>query len=94
MKCDSWGINTAVAALTSHLNDAQIHALIKLGASVVIAFDKGISPTADPNIRKLKHFVSVSAIIDNKGLLDDKDAPVDKGREVFNTLYQSKIRLN
>ena len=94
MKCDTWGINNAVAALTSHLNDAQIHTLIKLGVSVVIAFDKGINPTADPNIRKLKHFVSVSAIIDNKGLLDDKDAPVDKGREVFNALYQSKIGLN
>ena len=94
MKCNSWGINTAVAALTSHLNDAQIHALIKLGASVVIAFDKGVNPTADQNIRKLKHFVSVSAIIDSKGLLEDKDAPVDKGREVFNALYRGKIRLN
>ena len=94
MKCDAWGTRNTVAALTSHLNDAQIHTLIKLGASVVIAFDKGINPASDANIRKLKHFVSVSAIIDSKGLLDDKDAPVDKGREVFDTLYQSRIMLN
>ena len=94
MKCDAWGTRNTVAALTSHLNDAQVRILIALRANVVIAFDKGVDISSDANIKKLKHFVSVSAIIDSKGLLDDNDAPVDKGREVFDTLYQSRIRLN
>ena len=94
MKCDTWGIGNAVAALTSHLNEAQIRILIGLGANVVIAFDKGVDIYADANIRKLKHFVKVSAIIDTLNLLEDKMAPVDMGKEIFTQLYRGKVNLN
>ena len=94
MKCDTWGIGNAVAALTSHLNEAQIQILIRLGANVVIAFDKGVDIYADANIRKLKHFVKVSAIIDTLNLLEDKMAPVDMGKEIFTQLYRGKVNLN
>ena len=93
MKCDTWGIGNAVAALTSHLNEVQIRILIGLGANVVVAFDKGVDIYADANIRKLKHFVRVSAIVDTHGLLDDKDAPVDRGKDVFTKLYNNRTRL-
>lgn len=94
MKCDTWGIGNAVAALTSHLNEAQIRILIGLGANVVIAFDKGVDIYVDTNIRKLKHFVRVSAIVDIMNVLEEKMAPVDAGKEVFTELYRGRVNLN
>lgn len=94
MKCDTWGVGNAVAALTSHLNEAQIRLLIGLGVSVVIAFDKGVDVRADTNIRKLSHFTKVSAILDSKNLLTEKSAPVDFGKDTFTELYRGKVNLN
>ena len=94
MKCDTWGIGNTVAALTSRLNEHQLRMLIKLGCHVVIGFDKGVDPEKDPCVRKLRHFVPVSAILDDKGLLQDKDAPVDAGKDVFDILYKDRMRLN
>ena len=93
MKCDSWGIGNAVAALTSHLNEAQIRILIGLGVNVVIAFDKGVDVWADTNIRKLRHFTKVSAIIDAKNLIQEKSAPVDAGKDVYTELYKDAVTL-
>ena len=93
MKCDSWGICNAVAALTSHLNEAQIRILIGLGVNVVIAFDKGVDVWADTNIRKLRHFTKVSAIIDAKNLIQEKSAPVDAGKDVYTELYKDAVTL-
>ena len=94
MKCDSWGIGNTVAALTSRLNEHQLRLLIGLGCDVVIGFDKGVDPKADPNVRKLRHFTRVSAIVDTKNLLQEKMAPVDAGADVFHELYKTKINLN
>jgi DNA primase len=93
MKCDTWGIGNAVAALTSHLNEAQVRLLIGLGVNVVIAFDKGVDVRADTNIRKLCHFTKVSAIIDTLNILEDKMAPVDMGKDIFMGLYQNAVTL-
>lgn len=93
MKMDSWGYHNCVSAETSHLNKDQIKILIGMGLKeVTIAFDK------DVNVRKLDlgllpMFVNVYGVIDKYGLLDDKDAPVDKGRGVWEELYESRVRL-
>ena len=94
MKCDSWGIGNTVAALTSRLNEHQLRLLIGLGCDVVIGFDKGVDPRADPNVRKLRHFTRVSALVDTKGLLTEKMAPVDAGADAFMDLYKTKISIN
>ena len=64
--------------------------LIKLGVNVVFALDKGIDIFEDKHIMRMKPFTAVGYINDRWGLLDDKDSPVDKGKDVFVELYKKK----
>ena len=88
---DTWGIHNAGAILTSHLNPNQMKLLIKLGCRVVFALDKEVSIRQDHNINRLKQFVNVEYIWDGTGLLDEKDAPVDKGPDVWKRLYEGRL---
>lgn len=88
---DTWGIKNTGAILTSHLNPNQMNILIKLGCRVVFALDKDVKIKEDYNIKRLKQFVNVEYIWDKKKLLDEKDAPVDKGIEVWNKLYEGRV---
>lgn len=90
---DSWGIHNCVAILTSHLNDNQTKILIKLGCRVVFALDKDVNIKCDRNIQKLKQYVNVEYIKDISNKLDEKDAPVDKGKNVFKALYRERMKL-
>lgn len=90
---DSWGINNTGALLTSHLNPQQLKLLAKLGVKVVFALDKDVRIRDDHNINKLKNYVKVEYLWDWGDLLDDKDAPVDKGLEVFKELYANKLHF-
>ena len=42
---------------------------------------------------KYKHLVDFYYIFDEQNLLQKKDAPVDKGQEVFEKLYKKKIKV-
>ena len=90
---DTWGIHNTGAILTSHLSKNQMMILAKLGYNVVFALDKDIDIHNDKNIQKLKQYVNVYYLFDKDNLLGEKDAPVDKGEEVFRRLYESKVRL-
>ena len=90
---DSWGIHNTGAILTSHLNPQQLKLLARLGVKVVFALDKDVRIRDDHNINKLKRYVNVEYFWDWGDLLDEKDAPVDKGLEVFKELYANKIKL-
>lgn len=89
---DTWGIHNTGAVLTSHLNQNQMKLLAKLGVTVVFALDKGINILEDENIKRLKRFVPVEYVRDKDDLLEDKMAPVDAGREIWETLYQGRYR--
>lgn len=93
MKLYQYGYRNSVAALTSHINEHQLLPLIKAGCSVVIAFDKGVFPYNDKNIRRLLKFCPVYYTLDRTGLLEDKDAPVDKGAAVWQELYENRIKM-
>lgn len=93
MLADTWGVENCCAVLTSHLNYQQMLFLAKLGVRVVFAFDKEIDITQDVNIQKLKRYVTIEYIYDKRNELDEKMAPVDKGREVFEKLYSERRRL-
>lgn len=93
MISNSWGINNTACAFTSHLNKEQMKTLAKLGCNVVVAFDKDVDIKSDKNIQKLKHYCSVYYIQDTQNLLGDKDAPVDRGKDVFLQLYEGRKRL-
>lgn len=91
MIADSWGIRNCGALLTSHLSQFQLKILAKLGVRVVFALDKEIVIRDDPNIARLKRYVSVDYIWDRDGLIDEKDSPVDKGVETFMKLYEGRL---
>ena len=89
---DTWEIKNCAAILTSHLNPAQMKILAKLGCRVVFALDKDVRIRDDHNIKILKNYIDVDYLWDKADLLDDKDAPVDKGLEVFKQLYAERLR--
>lgn len=91
MIADSWGVKNCGALLTSHLSQFQLKILAKLGVRVVFALDKEVVIRDDPNIARLKRYVSVDYIWDKNGLLDEKDSPVDKGVEAFMKLYEGRL---
>lgn len=95
MKADSWGYHYCVSTETSSINEDQVRLLIRLGVKeVIIAFDKDVKISKiKENTKMLQRFTNVSVIQDKKNLLDDKDAPVDKGPEVFKQLLEERVRL-
>lgn len=93
MIADGWGIKNTGAILTSHLNPYQFQLLIRLGVTVVFALDAEVDIREDQNIRKLMPYVRVEWVRNKDGLLGDKDAPVDRGFEVFQKLYEERRRL-
>lgn len=92
LMADTWGIHNCACLLTSHLNPQQMKLLAKLGVRVVFALDKEVRIRDDHNIARLKQYTNVEYIWDRNDLLDDKDSPVDKGKEVFQTLYEQRLR--
>lgn len=88
----SWGIYNTGALLTSHLNPCQMKILAMLGVRVVFALDKEVRVRDDYNISRLKKYVNVEYFWDKEDLLDEKDAPVDKGIEVFQKLYEGRLK--
>lgn len=92
LKAASWSVTHCAAVLTSHLNPEQMKILAKLGCDVVFALDKEVDIRQDHNIAKLKSYVNVFYLQDKENLLDEKDAPVDKGQEVFQKLYERRMR--
>jgi DNA primase len=95
MHVAAWGINNALAAETSHINNAQSAILVSLGVKeIIIAFDKGVSfQEIKKNTQLLRRFTNVSVMIDKWNLLDDKDSPCDKGEQIFKTLYERRVKL-
>lgn len=89
---DTWHIQNSVALLTSHLNQNQMKKLAKLGCRVVFALDNDINIRNDKHIATLKKFVNVEYLYDFKGLLGEKDSPVDKGYDVFCKLYNTRYK--
>lgn len=95
MHVAAWGFTNCLAAETSHINNAQSAILVELGVKeVVIAFDKGVSLAEVKSTTKLlRRFTNVYVVMDKWNLLDDKDSPCDKGEDVFNMLYERRVKI-
>lgn len=89
---DTWGIHNSGAILTSHLNESQMKLLASLGCNVVFALDKDVSVREDRHISRLKQYVNVEYVYDKDDLLEEKDSPVDKGLEVWQKLYEGRLK--
>ena len=80
MKAYQYGFKNCVAISGSELSPVQAHMLIMLGVDITFAFDNDMD---DEHVRKQAKQIRTRKcfwIKDNLGLLDEKDAPVDKGK--------------
>ena len=91
---DTWGIKNTAAILTSHLSPAQMQILAKLGVRTVFALDKEVIIRDDHNIKRLKKYTEVEYLWDKNNILGEKMAPVDMGKEVFQSLYRQRLRYH
>ena len=92
LKAYTWGFKNAAALSTSHLSTGQMKILMKLGCDVVFMLDQEIDIHKDENIKTLKNYVNTYYYFDYSDLLEPKDAPVDKGVDVFKKLYEERLR--
>ena len=94
--------NIALALSSSHLSDFQIEILKDLGVEeVIIALDKEYEHAGtdeeklyENRLRKTisnrLNFCTVSLLWDVKGLLKQKESPLDRGKEVFLDLFLNR----
>ena len=98
--------SNAVAICVSYFSKSQLDILIKVFKvnHITIALDKEFvnynSPKANAYFSKLwemgreyENYARIDFIIDKKGLLNEKDSPIDKGKDIFNFLYNMKVRV-
>ena len=95
----------SVACCGSNITAYQMQLLMDAGAQeVVIAFDRQFQSIGDQEFQllkkkilkiyaKYKNYVGMSFIWDRKMLTGYKDAPVDKGKEIFLQLFKERVIL-
>lgn len=99
--------NFTVAVCGSSISDIQKEIIINKIIDyqireIIIAFDKQYQTVGDDEYNEwvtkinkqigcLRNYAKVSVILDTHNLLDYKDSPTDKGKDVFLKLYQDRI---
>lgn len=99
------GNDISVAICGSALNNYQVSLLLSLGVQeIIIALDKQYQTIGDKEWERWvqKYYqihnkygkkVQISYMFDFDTLLDYKDSPIDKGKEVFFELYKKRVML-
>ena len=94
--------NCAVAVCGSNFNKFQLDLLMRQThpQEIVICFDKEEKEGSGEYFNKLlsickkyQHYCNFSFIYDRNGLLDMKDSPTDKGKDIFLTLFKERIKV-
>lgn len=92
-----------VAICGSNISKFQINMLLELGVEeIVIGFDRQFEKVDDEEycywkkkiqkvIDRYSELVKITVIWDTNYLLDYKDSPVDKGKEVFEHLFNNRV---
>lgn len=103
MIADGWygENNLMVASCGNKINKFQLNILLSLGVKdIVICYDSMSQTLAEDEIyfkklyemcQKYKQYANFSFIFDRKHLLPYKAAPVDCGREVFESLMRERV---
>lgn len=100
-----FGMENDISVATCGFNilNYQVELLVEAGAKeIIIAFDKQFKQLGDDEWKKLVeklyaihhkfgHSVQVSYIFDTENLLDYKDSPIDKGKDIFVKLAENRI---
>lgn len=103
LQMDSYfGITNSVAKFGSNLSIIQRNLLLELGVKeVVIADDKQYKECSGEEwdsycarvikiAKMFNGYCKVTAIVDDQGVLDYKDSPSDKGKEVWTELFKNR----
>lgn len=97
--------NIAVAVCGSNLIQYQASLLFSLGVNeIIIALDKQYKKPGDDewkklitNFKNISHkyggFAKITFLYDTRGLLDYKDSPTDKGKDVFLSLFKERVEF-
>ncbi len=94
--------NCAVASCGSNLNKFQIDLLMRYCQphEIVVCYDSEEIGNSDKYFQKLykmcqryTQYANMSFIYDFKGLLDLKDAPIDKGADIFYKLLKERVKV-
>lgn len=99
MKAYGWGYKNCASAEKHTLTKEQIDLLVKLRVNIVFAYDCDVdyrNSDVRQDIDKLKRVTNVFVIEDRKKLLggkETKNAPVDCGEEIWETLYSQKRKV-
>lgn len=95
----------SVAVCGSSFINYQAWLLINQGVKeIIICLDKQFQKPGDDEFKKLiknlknihkkyGHFITISYCFDKENLLDYKDSPIDKSKEVFLELYRKRVNL-
>ena len=95
----------SVAVCGSSFIQYQAWLLINQGAKeIIICLDKQFQEKGDDEFKKLVknlknihkkygHYIIISFIFDKENLLDYKDSPIDKSKEIFLELYKNRVNL-
>lgn len=87
----SMGICNAVATGGKKVSSQQINMLTRLCAKVIILFDKDVQREELQGLAdRFVDSVEISAVIDNKNILDDKESPTDNPKKLIKLLKECK----
>ena len=89
----SMGVNNVVALSKNSISKDQLDLLLGLQCDIVLALDKDIEE--EHCIKELEKFGSMcnKYLIQDCWYLDEHDSPFDKGLEIWNHLYDAKIKV-
>lgn len=99
MKAYGWGYKNCASAEKHTLTQEQVELLANLRVNIIFAYDTDVdyrNSDVKQSIDKLKRITNVYIIQDRQGLLGgktSKNAPVDLGEEVWETLYSNKKKV-
>ena len=94
IQADSYGVNNVVAISKKRISDEQLYKIVSLNVDVVLALDKDVGLDELKIIaEEFKGLCSVYAIYDTDDILNDKESPFDRGAQIWDTLYESKIKI-
>ena len=95
--------DVSVATCGNNLLNYQVQLLLSLGVEeIIVAYDKQFKEEGDIEWVRLKNnltnihlkygsYAQISYLFDRENLLDYKDSPIDKGKDIFLKLFNERV---